>query len=189
MSSGFQRTATGRVVLRLDDVERGLLRSVAEQVIAFVEPDDADGPDDPLDPLHAIVGVIEGSGERPSDPALARLLPDAYLDDAEASADFRRFTERALRETKTAHARAVLDALARSGSKVTLAEQEADSWLGFLNDARLALGVRLAISEDSHEELAALPEDDPRFAAYHVYDWLTYLQDSLVQLLLPADAS
>lgn len=183
MTSGFQRTATGRIVLRADEVERGLLRTLAEQVIAFVQPDDEPDPGD--DPLHAIVGALDGSSERPDDPALARLLPDAYLDDPEASADFRRFTEGALREQKEAHARAVLDGLARSGSKVTLSEQELPSWLGFLNDARLALGVRLGIAEDAVDELAGLPEDDPRFAAFHVYDWLTYLQDSLVRLLLP----
>ena len=180
--SGFQRTATGRVILRVDDVERGLLRSIAEQVLEFVEPEPASIPED--DAFEAIIGSLREPAERPEDPALARLLPDAYLDDAEASADFRRFTERSLREMKVSHARAVIAALERSGDKVTLSEQEVPSWLGLLNDARLALGVRLAIHDDAHEEIAGLPEDDPRFAAYHVYDWLTGLQESLVQVLM-----
>jgi hypothetical protein len=34
---GFQRTATGRIVLRADKVERGLLTSVAQQVIDLVK--------------------------------------------------------------------------------------------------------------------------------------------------------
>lgn len=181
--SVFQRTATGRVVLRADAIERGLLRSIAEQVLEFVEPDAQEPAGD--DAFEAIVGPLRDAAERPDDPALARLLPDAYLDDADAASDFRRFTERSLREMKVSHARTVIAALERSGDKVTLSEQEVPSWLGLLNDARLALGVRLAIDEDAHEELAALPEDDPRFAAYHVYDWLTGLQESLVQLLLP----
>lgn len=180
--SGFQRTVTGRVVLRADEVERGLLRTLAEQVIAFVEPEAADPG---ADPLVALVG-LEAGAERPDDPALARLLPDAYLGDDEAARDFRRFTERALREQKAAHAQAVLDALARSGSKVTLSPEELPSWLGFLNDARLAIGVRIAITEDNHDELASLPEDDPRFGMFHVYDWLSSLQESLVRLLMPA---
>ena len=29
------------------------------------------------------------------------------------------------------------------------------------------------------DELAEIPEDDPRYPAY-VYDWLTYLQETLV---------
>ena len=48
-----------------------------------------------------------------------------------------------------------------------------DSWLGLLNDARIAIGTRIQISEDNHEELAGLPDDDPRSGLFHVYDWLT----------------
>ena len=33
---GFQRTATGRIVLRVDVVEKGLLGSLVEQLIEFV---------------------------------------------------------------------------------------------------------------------------------------------------------
>jgi Domain of unknown function (DUF2017) len=28
-----------------------------------------------------------------------------------------------------------------------------------------------------------MPEDDPRYPAYVTYDWLTYLQDTLVRAL------
>lgn len=180
MTQGFQRTVTGRTVIRLDDAERSVLRSLAEQVIAFVEPDPHE---EGVDPLAVLVGLHDA--RRPEDPALIRLLPDAYLGDEEASAEFRRFTERGLRETKTAHARTVLDGLGRSGEKVTLAADELPSWLGFLNDARLALGVRLAITEEGHEELDDLPEDDPRFAMHQIYGWLTFLQETLVQLMMP----
>ncbi len=180
MSTGFMRTATGRIILRLDEVEKGLLTSLSDQVIAFVSPDDAEH----VDPLATLVG-IDSAAERPDDPALARLLPDAYRDDPEAADDFRRFTERGLRETKVAHARAVRDALARSGEKVTIVPDECPSWLGFLNDARLAIGTRIGVEEDNHDELASLPEDDPRSGMFHVYDWLTYLEESLVQTLLP----
>ena len=68
---------------------------------------------------------------------------------------------------------------------MTLTDPEARAWLGALNDLRLALGSRLAITEDAAEEFAALPDDDPRAATYHVYDWLTFLQDSLVRSLMP----
>ena len=43
MSYGFQRTATGRIVLRVDQVERGLLASVARQVIDLVKPEEPTG--------------------------------------------------------------------------------------------------------------------------------------------------
>ncbi len=69
------------------------------------------------------------------------------------------------------------------GSSI-VTEEARDAWLGFLNDTRLTLGSRLDISEDNHDELASLPEDDPRAGLFQVYDWLTFLQESIVQHLL-----
>lgn len=177
---GFDRTDTDRLVLRLESVERGVLLSLVEQMLHFVAP--AESPS--ADPLAAMVGIDE-EAVKPEDPALARLLPDAYLDDDEAAGDFRRFTERSLREIKLAHARSVEATLQRSGEKLVLSEDEALAWLGFLNDTRLALGTRIGITQDAHEEFGALPDEDPRTGTFQVYDWLTYLQDSLVQSLMP----
>jgi hypothetical protein len=177
---GFQRTLTGRVVLRVDVVEKGLLTNLLEQMIDFVTPEDAAEED----PLVRLVG-LNPDAERPDDPALARLFPDAFLDDADAASEFRRFTETSLRETKVAHATTALETLRRSGEKVTLSADEAGAWLGALNDVRLALGTRLGVTEEGMEELASLPDEDPRAAAFHVYDWLTFLQESLVRSLMP----
>jgi len=181
MTTGFTRTDSGRVLVRLDELERSILRSLADQVIGLIAP--AAGTPD-ADPLAAMVGIADHA-ETPDDPVLARLLPDGYRDDPEAAGDFRRFTERGLREMKAAHARTVIAGLERSGDKVTLGDDECASWLGFLNDARLALGTRIGITEENHEELASLPDDDPRAAMFQVYDWLTFMQDSLVRVVLP----
>ena len=116
MSSGFYREADARIVLRVEEVERLLLVSMAEQVLEIVAPRKAD-PD--ADPLFALVG-IDPSTERPTSEVLLRLFPDAYGDDEEASSEFRRFTERDLRQMKTAHANSVLETLQRSGDKVML---------------------------------------------------------------------
>lgn len=177
---GFQRTATGRIVLRADSVERGLLTSVARQVIDLIKPEDM--PQD-TDPLAAELGWTEGDVGPSDDPAVARMLPNAYADEQE-SADFRRFTERDLRHTKVQHAETVLSEIERSGDKITVGSP--DSWLGTLNDARLAIGTRIQIADDNHEELANLPQDDPRTGLFHVYDWLTFLQESLVRCLDPS---
>lgn len=177
---GFSLHRSGDVAVRLDDAERGLLLSLANQVAEFVAPQALDPA---ADPLAAMVG-IDDTAQMSADPALARLFPDAFIDDPEAADEFRRFTERGLRETKLANAHAVIDALESGAS--TIKRSDVGAWLGFLNDTRLTLGSRLEITEENHGELAALPEGDPRLALFHVYDWLTYLQDSLVQLLLPA---
>ena len=180
MTYGFQRTATGRVVLRVDDVERGLLMSVARQVMDLVQPAEA-SPDQ--DPLAAQLGWVDGDVGISDDPAVARLLPDAY-DDPDDARDFRRFTENDLRQSKMQHAMTVVEEIERSGEKVAVTST--DSWLGLLNDARIAIGTRIQISEDNHEELAGLPDDDPRSGLFHVYDWLTFLQESLVRCMDPA---
>jgi len=175
---GFRRSFSGRLVLRTDEVERGLLADLVAQLEEFVTPDE----DPHADPLARMVG-IDPDAERPDDPALARLFPDAYTDDDDAASEFRRFTERSLRDGKLANARTVLDGLARGGDKLTLSDGEEQAWLGTLNDLRLTLGSRLGIEEDSHEKFAALPDDDPAFSAFWVYDWLTYLQETLVRAL------
>ena len=176
---GFRRTATGKLVLKVDDVERGLLATLVSQVLELVSPDDDPWGAD-ADPLARMVG-IDPDAERPDDPALARLLPDAYADDDEASSEFRRFTERSLRETKMNHAATVLRALAEADRKVVVPDDEIASWMGALNDLRLALGTRLGLTEDNHEDFYDLDEDDPGFVQVHVYDWLTFLQETLVQ--------
>jgi len=178
---GFRRTARQRIVLRADDVERGLLRELVLQLVALVTPDeDPFGAD--LDPLAAMVG-IDPFAERPEDPALHRLFPDAYTDDEEAAGEFRRFTERSLRDAKLANARTVLDTLGRSGSKVVVSDGEASAWLGTLNDLRLTLASRIGLDQDNHEAFYALPASDPAFAMFHIYDWFTFLQETLVNAL------
>ena len=117
----------------------------------------------------------------PEDPVLARLLPDAYPDDAESASDFRRYTEQDLRSGKVAAARTVLATLPEGGGQVRLSGDDAQVWLRAINDVRLALGVRLAITEDFEERMARLEPDDPRSAYFWIYDWLTYLQETLVR--------
>lgn len=164
--------------MRFDAQEAALLAGLAAQVVDFVAPEPRDAAQDPL---FAIVG-IDPLATLPDDPALARLFPDAFSDDDEAAAEFRRFTERDLRELKAGHATTVIATL-ESGSDRLDADQVA-AWLGFLNDVRLTLGTRLGISEDTQVEVAALAPDDERLGGYALYDWLTYLQDSLVAVLL-----
>ena len=179
MKNGFTRGIGGRIVLRLDDLERHILTDLVTQLAALVAPEPAD-PD--ADPLARLVD-IDTEAERPDDPVLLRLFPDAYADDEAASEDFRRFTERSLREGKSSNAATVLDALARSGSKVVLTADQAGAWLGSLNDLRLVMAGRLGLDEDNHDQFLALPEDHPARGVYLAYDWLTFLQETLIQAI------
>lgn len=180
MATGFHRIANGRFTARFDEVERGLLMNFMDQLIEFIAPDDELDPD--ADPLAKLVGLHPGSASTPQDPALARLFPTAYQDDEEAAADFRRFTERTLRENKMAHARSVKESLERTGEKLILSAQEANAWMLALNDLRIALGTRLDIQEDD-TRFDEIDDEDERSASFHIYDWLTYLQETLVRSL------
>ncbi|NUW41559.1 DUF2017 domain-containing protein [Nonomuraea rhodomycinica] len=173
MSSGFSSKEGGVVVAEFEAPEVAILRSLVELVLGLVEPGETGD-----DPLERALGI--GDGEAPSDPVLARLFPSAYDDQGDA-AEFRRYTEATLRDGKRADARTMLDT-ARPG-RTELTPEQAQAWLRALNDVRLTLGVRLEVTEEVHEEIATMSEDDPRYPAYVTYDWLTYLQDTLVRAL------
>ena len=70
-------------------------------------------------------------------------------------------------------------------TEVTLGPDELNLWLGVLNDARLTLGARLEITDDSNhaDEWELLP-DDPATPARATYLWLTALQGLLVDTML-----
>ena len=121
--------------------------------------------------------------EAPEDPVLARLLPDAYQDDPEAAGEFRKYTESSLREAKKYFAQTLLDTLPPNGGRVKLTGDQARDWLRALNDVRLMFGVRLEVTEDFEDQLAALSPEDPKVAAFEVYGWLGAVQESLVQAL------
>ena len=134
------------------------------------------------DDLEAQFG-LSSHAELPDDPVLARLLPDGYADDPDASAEFRRYTEESLRSGKVASAQTVLASLPPGGGEVQLSEPECQQWLRALNDVRLALSVRLGITDENEDLTANLSVDDPRSAYIWVYQWLAYLQDSLIEAL------
>jgi hypothetical protein len=193
--AGFRRTARG-VSARFTAGQAGILRGLVAQVADLVggpgaaEAPPADGHEGPGEaadgglPMDfaAILGT-DGPSAPPEDPVLARLLPDAYGDDPEAAGEFRRYTEHDLRSGKVAAAQTVLATLPADGGRVRLSAGDAEAWLRSLNDVRLALGVVLGITEDYEREFAELDPDDPREAYLHVYDFLTFLQETLVRAL------
>jgi hypothetical protein len=184
-----------------DAVEAQVLRSFVRQVRELLEPDPSDDSGQPVDPLEELTGLHAGPGPaRPTDPALARLLPDAYGPGGEVgesgdraepedvdelnSAEFRRLTERDLRNGKMTDAEGLLSSLPEGGGKVVLDEERAHQWLRTLNDVRLALGTRLGVSEDAAQDFEQLPADDPDSTAYELYVWLSILQESLLAALV-----
>jgi hypothetical protein len=187
----FRSVRGGGARASLAAAEASLLRSLVGQIMSLVEPEaPADDPaegsaDDRDDDLAALEAMVQGPGAEKisEDPVLARLLPDAYRDDPAAAGEFRKYTEPALRTAKHQAAQEMLDTLPEEGGRIQLTQDQALSWLKALNDVRLALGVRLGVTEEFEEQWGQLKPDDPQWTAFEVYAWLGAVQESLVQAL------
>jgi hypothetical protein len=165
----FRRDGDG-FVARFDRNEVALLRTLTEQLTELLDPVAGTTADDPLPGL-----VVGGSESVPSDTALARLLPNAYADDDDASREFRQLTERGLANRKTGNARVVAQTLG-SGGKVRIDADAAQAWMRTLTDLRLVIADRLGIDS---EHLVVADNDEARSLA-EVYDWLGFVQETLV---------
>jgi hypothetical protein len=174
---GFRRNRHGHVSLHLPESERAILRDLFGQMASMLTPEPSAVA---MDPLAELVG-IDPLAVRPADPALARLFPDAYTDAIESD-EFRRFTMRDLRSGKLANTTATIQSLSRP-DPTRLSKGECQAWLGSLNDLRLTMGTRLAVSEDGSQGFNDLPDDDPNRAMALVYDWLTFHQERLIRAL------
>lgn len=175
----FTRSRRG-IQATLDEVEVTVLRSCATDLLALL----GGAPEPSDDPLEALLGLPGGAAVRPDDPALVRLLPDAYGDDdPAASNEFRRYTEGDLRAGKRAHCTTVLTTLPPAAGQLRLDREQAFAWLGCLNDLRLVLGARLDVTDDGGPD--ELDDDDPRAPSLQVYGWLGWLQESLLGCLDP----
>jgi hypothetical protein len=122
------------------------------------------------------------------DPALDRLLPTANRQDDEMAAEFRRLTETGLRQRKAAALQQAAGLL-RGDDKVRLDVAQAHAVLKALTDVRLVLGERMGLRTDHDVEVleaaaADLDADDPLGYALAVYDFLTWLQETLASAML-----
>ena len=123
------------------------------------------------------------------DPALGRLLPNAYPDDAPSSHEFARYTRDSLVDGKRQAAQRVRDATAVEDGddtvvQIELDQSEAWGWLTFLTDLRLILAERVGVVEEG-EDGADETRDDYLRAAY---EWAGFVQGSMLEVLDPTDS-
>ena len=191
--SGFSYHRRGRqVIATFSGFEADLLRSLASQLVELLHNESA-LPQTQIDPLEAMFD-FSGPTTEPDDPVLARLFPTAYRDDEEAAGEFRRFTEGALRDGKAKAASTIIDTLEEAGLPPELSEDglmidveldpaTAETWMRSFTDIRLALATRLGVEDDDEGYWEALSEDDPHGQVYRIYQWVGYLQETLVDAL------
>jgi Domain of unknown function (DUF2017) len=162
LAGSFKRVGRDRVRVRLAQDEVAVLRGLPDQ-------------------LRTVLG--EGEGE----PVNRRLFPPAYLDvaDVERDAEYRRLMHDDLVKEKLANLDLVTGSLERGSASVRrwtveLTDEEATAWLGVLNDLRLALGVRLDITEDFDGDV---DDADPRAPALRLLSFLGWLEEQLLDAL------
>jgi hypothetical protein len=182
--SNFEKVGDGYSLdLTLDEAQ--ILINLVEQLLELLGEGDFFHHYDSSDPLAQLL-AMPSEIVTPDDPVLLRLLPNAYTD-PEAASDFRRYTEPQLRGAKQKNlrlGREQLTVLVDEKLGGVIEDIEADVWLKALNDLRIALSIRLEISETSFETFELLPDEDPQKPVYAVYFWLGWLQENLLELLL-----
>ncbi|MFI7581446.1 DUF2017 domain-containing protein [Kocuria sp. M1N1S27] len=180
MAQGFRSTRKG-ITARFEDAEKELLQKL------FADVAQALAPEEPVseDSLERMLGV-SGGASVPDDSALRRLLPDGSLD-PERAAEFRRYTERGLREAKMGVLKQA--ALALEAQPVRLAPEDAQAFGQALNDVRLVLADRLGIQDEADAERVGRYDDwsaieDVETYMSLLYNFVSWLQETLMEALL-----
>lgn len=144
--------------IKLNAEEAALLRRVVDEITQVIAGDEAT-------PMHE------------------RLFPDAF-EDPEETKKYNTMVGDELKSNKLRALAVMRETLGDSGRvSATLATSEAHLWLTALTDIRLAIGVRLDVSE---EDMGREPDPaDPDGLALVVLHWLGWLQETMVENLDP----
>ena len=146
----------GSVRLKLEEGEAGLLRQLLGEMQILLEADIPSG-----------------------DPVTERLFPRAYEDEEQEDA-FRDLIGDDLSTAKLETLRTVRETVGEEGPvDVGLVPDAVEAWLRLLTDLRLAIGVRLNVTEETME--TAVDPDDPNAPAISVLHWLGWVQGSILE--------
>ena len=193
--SGFARhRRSAPVIANFTGFEADLLRSLAAQLVELLRNEARRARATTSDPLEA---MIDFSGPDRASPRTRcwrgcsrRRTPTTRRRPA-SSAGSPRARCATARPTPRSP---IIDALEEAGLPpelteegliidVELDEADAETWLRSFTDIRLALATRLEVEEGDEEYWAPLPDDDPRAQAHDIYEWVGYLQETLVDAL------
>ncbi|MFF8818175.1 MULTISPECIES: DUF2017 family protein [Leucobacter] len=190
----------GGVAILFAPEEAGVLKQLVTQLIMLLQSHSGT-PLDP-DPLFASL-EIGGSDERPTDPALARLFPNAFADEDDA-AQFRQVTEQGLINRKLQDAQLVIGDLddgsgeADSGHNTDPFDELVDdvdidggnpisvnitpdsflAWARTITALRLAMAARIGLERE--EDYDRLIDEDATRGTVLVYDWLAALLEAVL---------
>ncbi len=132
---------------------------------------------DERDLLRGIVPRLREVLTDGTDPVHERLFPVAYPEDEARQAEYALLVRSELLDSHLA----ALTTLEETADADRLDEERLLAWMRALNQVRLVLGVRLEVTEEGDER----PTDpsDPRATPFAIYDYLTGLQDEIIDAL------
>lgn len=182
----------GNITIELHPQENLILSNLVSQLLALLQSHSSVA----LDPDPRLASYeIGGTDCLPEDPALARLLPNAYLDPTLAG-EFRKVTEQGLINRKIEDALLVATTLSGEipehvefqteteasdddGTVFHLTPDTLEPWVRTLTALRLSIAARLDIEhEDQYAELREAPDREETFI---IYEWLATLTDMLLR--------
>lgn len=127
------------------------------------------------DMLGILRDALENA-EDDGDPAIRRLYPPATMDDDLAAAVYDVIHRGELVEGR----RRAIEAVALTLAGGPLTGEQAQAWLTTINDARIMIGVRINVTEDS----TTADFDDDDSGLFIVYKFLSKILDELVGALM-----
>jgi Domain of unknown function (DUF2017) len=138
--------------------------------------------------MHQLLGemrtLLQSNSSR-ADEVTQRLFPDAYNNEHDAE-QFRELTDSDLRSDKLQAVDEVDDQLAKDGAvELELQRGSVASLLAVLTDLRLAIGTRLAVTEETMG--AELDPSDPETPALSVLHWLGWIQELVLSAIDPQE--
>lgn len=119
-----------------------------------------------LDQLRQLLGD-EG-------PAIRRLFPEPYGDDAERNAGYAVLAGAELMDKRLQAIATVQEGIGAE----TVTETELYAWMRTINDLRLVMGTILDVSEDGSE-----PDDEDALDLFNAYEHLGFVLENLVAAL------
>lgn len=174
------------VVIEMEHAEQSIIATLLSDVSQLLS---ADLPEPDTDPFKRLIGHLDPDQtvSRPTDPALLRLLPDVDSEDRGRSEEYRRLTERDLRESKLHSIRIALHSLGQFPAPITLDPDAARAWMRAMTDVRLVLASRLDITND--EDAERLLGGDTELgetgeAVLSLYELTTWLHEHITQFML-----
>ncbi len=138
-----------------------------------------------LDDLEELADLADVPADQAAaNPVIDRLFPDGY-DDAGAADEFRELTRASLQEERRERYGQCRAELPAGGGEIVVEPDSVQRWLVVLNDMRLALGTRLGVTAEGFADDPDQPDDaDEIRAARTVYQWLTAIQDDMVNAVM-----